>query len=210
MIETLLLAALLASGSAASQARDLRSVELVDYDCQSAIGGRRTTLFANGTLRLRIREGEETRMVLKELTPDQLTGYLNRLREVDLSESESISSTMSGDWVEQCELDLDLHESPRDASPHFSFGRYDSVDLALKRVINIAEEISLWAEEQAIMGAFPRHYRPRPGDILERRDGVVFEVIAYTSDKRGIELWGVEQPLVIYVGSMTSSAPSSA
>ena len=45
----------------------------------------------------------------------------------------------------------------------------------------------------------PHVYVPEPGDILERVDGVLFDVIGLTGDKKGIELFGVEQPLTLYV-----------
>lgn len=195
----------LLAGAGSSQLRDLRSVERVDYDCSSDIGRRQMTLFANGTVRLRLWNAEgEHDMLLKELDPDQLEGYLNRLREIDLSESEERREGPAGEWVQKCRLELDLYDGAPDddrgAQPtRFLFGRYDSVSLALSRVIGIAEEISLWAEEQSVVAEFPRGYEPRPGDILERRDGVLFEVIALTSDQRGVELWGVDQPLVVYV-----------
>lgn len=188
--------ALALAAPGAGQHLDLRTVEVVDYDCSSDIGRRRMTLFANGTVRLRLRQGEEEKMLLKELAPDQLAGYLNRLREIDLSESEGTREGLSGDWIEQCELALDLLEA---GAARFSFGRRDSVSLALSRAISIAEEIANWAEERAVEAEFPPGYEPRPGDILERRDGVLFEVITLTGDQRGVELWGVDQPLVVYV-----------
>lgn len=176
--------------------RDLRSWELLDYDCSSDLGRHRTTLFANGTVRLKIRDGQNETMVLRELSPAELSGYLNRLREEDLSETESSARSAGGEWVDRCELTLDLGDRPM---RRFSFGRYDSVSLALSRVVGITDEIIAWAEEEVVVADFPEDYEPRPGDILKRRDGTLFKVIALTSDKRGVELWGVEQPLVIYV-----------
>lgn len=200
-----LLAALAFATAAEGQHRDLRGVERVDLDCSSDIGRRQMTLFGNGTVRLRTWEGEAgPRMLLRELDPGELSGYLNRLREIDLSESEETRESPAGEWIQQCELELDLFEHEAEEAPNrgptrFSFGRYDSVSLALSRVIAIAEEIALWVEEQAVVAEFPAGYEPRPGDVLERADGLLFEVIAFTSDNRGVELWGVDQPLVVYV-----------
>ncbi len=204
-IATALCGVLLLAAPGEGQPRDLRSVELFDYDCSSNIGRRQVTLFANGTVRFRLWSGEEEpEMRLEELDPDELAGYVNRLREIDLSESEEQRESLAGEWIQKCELVLDLWEGApeddREPQPNrFRFGRYDSVSLALSRIIRIVEEISLRAEETATAAEFPSGYEPAPGDVLERRDGVLFEVIALTSDQRGVELWGVDQPLVVYV-----------
>lgn len=204
-IASSLLTLLLLAPPGTGGSRDLRSVELVDFDCSSDIGRRRMTLFANGTVRVRLwADDVEQDMLLKELNPQELTGYVNRLREIDLSESEESRQSPTGDWIQQCELVLDLYgdqpEDEREPQPtHFVFGRYDSVSLALSRVIGIAEEISLRVQEQAVVAEFPVGYEPQSGDILERQDGTLFEVIAFTSDNRGVELWGVDQPMVVYV-----------
>jgi len=176
--------------------RDLRSWELLDLDCASDLGYHRMTLFANGTVRLKVRDEEADRMKLRELNPDELTGYLNRLRGEDLSESESSARSTSGSWVEVCELTLELEDG---RLQDFRFGRFDSVDLALSHIVQIAGEITAWAEKEVVVTDFPKDYRPKPGDVLKRKDGILFEVVALTSDKRGVELRGLEQPLVIYV-----------
>ncbi len=205
-IAAALLGALLLTPPTSGQSRDLRVVEVFDYDCSSDIGRRKTTLFANGTIRVRRwADDEEQQMLLKELNPDELRGFVNRLREIDLSESEESRASPAGEWIQKCELVLDLYydqppDEDREAQPNrFRFGRYDSVSLSLSRVIGVAEEVSLWAEERAIVADFPPGYEPSPGDVLERQDGLLFEVIAFTSDNRGVELWGVDQPLVVYV-----------
>ncbi len=194
------------AGALAAETRDLRSVEVVEYDCSSEIGRRRMTLFGNGTVRLQTWAGEspEPVMRLKELNPDELIGFVNRLREVDLSESEESRASPVGDWIQKCTLELDLHElaagDGEDRGPtRFEFGPYDSVSLALSRVVAIADEMAVAAEEQALVGNFPVGYEPLPGDILERSDGALFEVVAFTSDQRGVELLGVDQPMVVYV-----------
>lgn len=182
--------------SGSGQAPDPRSWEVLDYDCASEIGRHRMTLFGNGTVRIKVREGETEEMRLRELAPDELSGYLGRLRAEDLSESESSARSAAGDWVDTCELTLDLDQG---AEQVFRFGRFDSLSLALSRVVAVADEIDAWAAEEVVATDFPSDYRPRPGDVLERKDGVLFEVIALTSDRRGVELWGVDQPLVVYV-----------
>jgi hypothetical protein len=184
------------SDTSTGQLRDLRSWEVLDFDCSSDIGRRRVTLFGNGTVRLKVREGESEEMSLRELAPEELTGYLQRLRDEDLTESESSARSAGGEWVESCELALDLDDGPERV---FRFGRYDSLSLALSRIVAIAQEIDARAQDGTIATDFPKDYVPRSGDILRRKDGLLFEVIALTSDKRGVELWGVDQPLVVYV-----------
>lgn len=192
----------LSAAPAIAQYQDLRSLELLDYDCVSEINSRRVTLFGNGTARLKLVTAGEPSMLLKELAPDELDGYLNRFREIDLSETESVGHSASGDWVARCTLELDLPAEGEEVPPArvtFSFAQFDSLSLALSRVVGIADEIANWVQEQAITADFPYGYEPSPGDVLRRKDGVLFEVIAFTSDLNGVEMWGVEQPLVIYV-----------
>lgn len=199
LVSVLTLGLQVAAAAAASEesgSRDLRSWELLDLDCSSELGFHRMTLFANGTVRIKTSEGETERMTLRELAPERLTGYLNRLRQEDLSESESSARSASGDWVEICELTLELEDGQFQS---FRFGRFDSVDLALSHIVQIAGEITVWAEKELVVTDFPRGYKPKPGDVLKRKDGLLFEVVALTSDKRGVELRGVNQPLVIYV-----------
>jgi hypothetical protein len=45
----------------------------------------------------------------------------------------------------------------------------------------------------------PAGYEPRPGDVLRRHDGELYEVITLTADRQGVELQGVEQPLTLFV-----------
>lgn len=195
---------LLAAAVAASGSRDLRTVEVLDVDCASDLHRNRMTLFGNGTVRLRTWQEEVEEMRLRELNDDEFRGFMNRLREIDLSEAEEGRESASGEWIETCVLTLDLYEDPAeedgDRGPtRFTFAGYDSVSLALSRVIGISDELRLLVEEQAIAADFPPRYVPSPGDILKRQDGVLFEVIAFTADERGVELWGVDQPLVVYV-----------
>ena len=45
----------------------------------------------------------------------------------------------------------------------------------------------------------PAGYDPLSGDLLERTDGVRFEVVGKTLDGLGVELSSPDQPLTIYV-----------
>jgi hypothetical protein len=173
-----------------------RTTEVVRYDCANDLGRREVTLFGNGTVRLRDGLRDQEAMGLAELDPDELAGALRRLAGEDLSEVRSLPTGVDGSWVEQCKLDLAL---PGSAARRYEFGRYDALPLPLSRVLRVVEDLA--AKVQTLEGAraLPADYEPRPGDVLERTDGQLFEIYAFTTDNRGLELWGVDQPLTLYV-----------
>ena len=169
-----------------------RSHELLDYECRSDLGRRRVTLFANGTVRVWEGLHESQRMTLGELGPDELAAFVRRLRDEDFSEVATVAGT-DGAWVERCALRLALAgQSPR----RYDFGRYDSLPMALASTVRLADEIALVALP---LDRLPAGYEPRPGDVLRRVDGVLFEVLRRTADGKGLELLGKQQPLVIFV-----------
>lgn len=193
-----------------------RSRELLRLDCASDIGRREITLFANGTVRLRESQmeqeafepseigaswkepGQTSRMFLGELEPEQLEVYLRRLRHENLAETDDrYGGVVVGEWVERCRLELAL---PGRTPRHFDFGRYDSLDLSLSRILAIVDELPqhVQSEEGAERG-IPGGYEPEIGDVLRRRDGNLFEVVLFTTDGRGVELQGVEQPVTVIV-----------
>ena len=176
---------------------DRRSHELVRRECRAVIDTEDVTLFANGTVRLIAKHEEERSVQLTELTPDEVQAFLRRVREVDLSEEDPVGVNLQGDWVEQCELYLDV--TVGEEPTRYRFGRYDSLSLALSRVNRVADDLLEVVKERSPTTGLPYGYVPQPGDVLERVDGVLFEVIGLTGDKKGIELIGVEQPLTIYV-----------
>ena len=190
-------AVLLVVGVASGAEQDRRSHELVRRECRAVIDTEDVTLFANGTVRLISKHQDERTVRLTELTPDEVDAFVRRVQEVDLSEEDSAGVTLQGDWVEQCELylDVDPEQDPR----RYRFGRYDSLSLALSRINRVADDLLQVVVERAPTVGLPHGYVPESGDILERVDGVLFEVIGLTGDKKGIELIGVEQPLTIYV-----------
>jgi hypothetical protein len=172
---------------------DLRGVVLLDLDCRSQLGRWAVTLFANGTVRRR----QDEEILLTELTPEELGAYLRRLAGEDLSETDPDSSSVDGEWVERCALELAL---PEQRARNFTFARYASLSLALSRVVAIARELGERAEREDLATRhLPVDYKARQGDVLERRDGVLYEVVGFTSDSRGVELEGVEQPFTLYV-----------
>ena len=165
-------------------------------DCLGESGHADVTLFANGTIRVREGEEPERQMRLAELPLDVLRAYVNRLEEIDLSETEAGVPDTELRWTGRCQIELGIGD---DEPQVFQFGPFDSLSLALSRVNTIVGELVVEVEERLPKGHLPRDYQPRAGDILVRTDGSRFKVIAYTSDKKGIELQGIEQPLTIYV-----------
>jgi hypothetical protein len=173
-----------------------RSIEVLRYGCASELGRREVTLFANGTVRLREGAPGEDWMGLAELNPDELTGAIHRLEEEDLGEIGQLPSGVEGTWVERCTFSLQLAGRKLQL---FRFGRYDTLPLALSRVIRVAEDVAAKVLDVRGNEELPPDYEPRPMDILKRRDGEHFRVLGFTADKLGVELEGVNIPLSVYV-----------
>jgi len=192
----LLLLLLLPLPAAAAGAPDPRSVEIFDLDCGSPLGRREITLFGNGTVRRREGEPGKEEMGLAELSPDELDGAKRRLAEEDLGEIDVLPHGVEGDWVERCVLRLALAGRP---ARSFRFGRYDTLPLPLSRVLRVVEDLAGKVGDVKGREHLPEGYEPRPGDRLKRTDGQLFEVISFTADDKGVELWGVDQPLTLYV-----------
>jgi hypothetical protein len=171
-------------------------VQIVVYDCRNELGRREVTLFGNGTIRLR--EGELGRewVGLAELGPDEMQAYLNRLGEEDLSKMEHLPRGVEGKWVEKCDLKVQLADQPLRS---FQFGRYDTLPLALSRVLRVTEDMAAEVEDLKGDEQLPVDYEPRKGDILKRTDGELFKVFSISSDNRSLEMQGVKQPLTLYV-----------
>jgi hypothetical protein len=175
---------------------DERTTEIVRLDCGSALGYREVTLFGNGTVRLKDGERGKERMGLAELGPDEMDGALRRLAAEDLSETDEQTRGPEGDWIERCELKLALPGKP---ARSFRYGRYDSLSLPLSRVLRVVSDLA--AKVQVMEGAehLPEGYEPRVGDVLKRVDGQLFEVFEFTTDKKGVECHGVDEPVTLYV-----------
>jgi hypothetical protein len=191
-----LLLALDGTGEAGVGQPDPRSVILVREDCASALGRREVTLFANGTVRLREGPPGQEEMRLGEVGPDEAAAFARRLAEPDLSETDTEEQAPGGAGVEACTLDLTLPDrEPR----RFRFGRYASHSLALRAVLDVVRDIEEVAVSAVRESDLPVRYEPRPGDLLERADGLRFEVVAFTVDGGAVELSSPDQPLTIYV-----------
>ncbi len=179
---------------------DPRSHELLMVRCSSLLAERELTLFGNGTLRLRKIQDEEKSLQLAELPPEVFAGYRRSL----LEEGDTRRRVPrvprrgpGGEWVEQCALTLhpDLSRPPR----LFRFSRVDALSLELSRLVSIADALFREVELREVTDGFPVDYRPRVGDVVLRADGSEFEVRRFTADARGVELEGLQQPLVLYV-----------
>ncbi len=188
----LLLAALPAWG-----ADDDRSTEILRYECRTDVARRETTLFANGTIRLRKGQIGNEKMGLAELAPDKLEGFVNRLAAEDLSEAKSPDKGPEGSWIERCELRLQL---PGKDLQTYHFGQYDPLSLNLSHVVHIAQELEKKVTIVKEADDLPAGYEPRPGDVLKHAgDGNRFRVVSFTSDNKGVELEGIDQPIELYV-----------
>lgn len=176
---------------------DDRSFEIVRYDCVTDTTRHEITLFRNGTIRVRDGLIKHEWMGLAELGPDELQGFLNRLGEEDLSLAESPEKGVEGSWVERCVLRLQL---PGKDLKTFRFGHYDPLGLNLSRVVRIADELGGKVQLVKDADTLPADYVPELGDVLKRvGDGQRFRIVAFTSDKKGIELQGVDVPLEVYI-----------
>jgi len=173
-----------------------RTTEVFRLDCASALSHREVTLFRNGTIRLRDGERGKEQMGLAELGPDEMDGALRRLAAEDLSEIGVMPRGVEGDWVERCVLVLALPDRP---SRTFRYGRYDTLPLAFSRVLRVVDDMALKVQQLAGSERLPEGYEPRSGDVLKRTDGHLFEVFAFTEDKKGVEMQGIDEPLTLYV-----------
>jgi hypothetical protein len=178
-----------------------RSLERVRYDCRSETDRRDVTLFANGTLRLRQGVPGHESMWLVELSPEERDAYLARLAGDSREEAEADSQTVGGDWVERCRFLIHL---PGRLPEEYALGRFDSLSLALRRAVTVAEDLVARVDQSIPPeGAtrLPTEYRPQVGDELRRSDGSWFRVDGYTSDGTGVELSAIEDPIVLYVAT---------
>jgi hypothetical protein len=178
------------------QRRDPRTTRVLTEICRSTISTRDLTLFANGTIRLREGTPGSESLALAEIERSEVAAIRRRLGALDLSETDARTSGPSGDWVERCRLILERDPEPPAV---FEYGHLDPPSLALEGVLRIVEELVEKVRRGGAESDIPPGYRPALGDRLERRDGVLFEVVGPTADGGMFELRGVDAPLTVYV-----------
>ena len=143
--------------------------------------------------------GEEREVVLRELAElerSELDGFVARLLDVDLHEAQSLRSGITGEWISQCGLRLALPDRPAE---FYRYGRFDVLPHSLETIRQVLGDLETLARARAIHGELPKGYEPRLGDFVRRADGELFEVVGFTSDGRGVELSGINQPITLYI-----------
>lgn len=178
-------------------ALDRRSHELVRLDCSSGTLSRNLSLFANGTVRIRDKGGPDPGLRLAELEESELDGFRERLAEIDLSETPSPIRGPSGETLEECWLRLELTGGLID---EYRFPRLAALPLALGRLLAVLDDLMSLAEErQRLSAGLPASYQPRVGDVLIKADGSRHRVVRVTAEGAGVEIIGLESPLVLYL-----------
>lgn len=193
----LVVAAALAPG--ASEADD-RSTELFVYRCSNELGRRDVTLFANGTVRVRQGMWEAQALYLDELLPEEKESYVARLREfqaaADPMQTQLPGGAPQGDWVERCVIHLDLPGAPAE---EWQFSTLQVPPLVVSHLVQLAEDLAAYTRAPASVDRVPGDYEPRRGDVLRDVDGDRFRVIGLTTDRRAVELEGLDSPLRVFV-----------
>jgi hypothetical protein len=178
------------------------------------VGREEVTLFANGTVRLRRGPLGGEQMVLGEIPPDEVAALVRELGAEPLAEAGAGSAGPEGEWVGSCLLELPvLGDGEGTGGPgvpggaeevgSFRYRDFDSLSLPLARLVARVDELAERVAARAAAGRLPSGYRPRPGDVLRRSDGVLFRIVRDTAALEGMpvgwELQGVTQPLAVYI-----------
>jgi hypothetical protein len=193
---SLLLLLAVGPGAAAAPPADPRSSILVHERCASELETRDLTLFGNGTIRLREGPPGSERLVLRELGRPELEAIRRRIDAVDPGELRGADATASGEWTAVCALEL---RSATGEEIRLRYGGLDSGGLELDGIRRVVETLVELARAEAYSVEIPAGWRPAPGDRLERNDGLVFEVVGFTSDGKAIELTALDQPIQVFV-----------
>lgn len=173
--------------------------EILRLECSSELGYRDVVLFSDGVARVKekLENDEQPTLLLHDFPPDDYQAFVRRL-EMDRAPAagDLTERGPGGAWVEECRLVVTL---PGELREEEHFGPFDTLSLALSRRLTIAREIRQAVRAAARLSSLPRGYQARRGDVLERRDGMLFEVLRETGDGGGLEMKGVEQPLTLYI-----------
>jgi hypothetical protein len=172
---------------------------VVEWTCWNSLSRRVVTLFANGTVRRKESAGGESTLWLGELDPPRLEAFERRLAEPDTSETDrGAALAPEGPWIEQCEIDLRL---PLRRGWKFAYGRFDTLPLSVSQMVRVLEDVAAVAEQRVGLDRLPDGYQARVSDVLRRRDGMLFRVVAVSTDKLTVELSGTVAPLTLYLNA---------
>jgi len=187
-------------GAGTGAGADKRSTVRFEYSCESDLGGRDVTLFANGTVRLREGPWDHRELYLDELLPEELESTLRRLEDIhrgaDRRSTSLPTAVAEGGWVGRCQVRLALAGAEEWS---YSFSDYEVAPLEVSSLVHLADHLAEGTRPPAGRERIPAGYEPERGDVLRTAEGQRFEVIRPTTDGRGIELRGLDSPVSIFV-----------
>lgn len=180
-----------------------RSWDVFQHLCSNPLGSRELTLFLDGTIRLRVRDQEGGEVRLGDLDEEGLARVYATLRSTqagigregkEWTASPSQGRGFSGEFLQDCEVRLRL---PNLEQKSFRFSPMEITPLWLGQLRQLAEDLAERTEPM-VHRALPRSYQPRYGDLLRRRDGVIFRYVGATSDHKAWIMEQVGQPITTY------------
>lgn len=179
-----------------------RTWELFRQSCSSPLGKRELTLFLDGTIRLRVRDQEGQDIRLGELPAEPLARTYANLRATQLGigregkewTQPSQGRSLAGEFLQECEVHLQL---PGLEVKNFLFTPMEITPLWLGQLRQLAEELAE-RTEKLVHAGLPKDYEPQHGDLLRRRDGVIFRFVGKTSDQKAWMVEQVGQPITTY------------
>ncbi len=186
----------IAQQGVAGPTQDPRSTTWLGYTCSNSLGRRDITLFANGTVRLREGLWESQAVYLHELGPEELEAERELLIRVfepgATSRQEIPQGAVVGEWVERCEVVLEV---PGSQPLTYRFGQFEVPPLEVARLVQMAEDLAALTRPLDSIERLPASYQPRSGDILIDAEGGRFLVIGLTADGKGLEVESLTVPM---------------
>lgn len=181
---------------------DPRAWELFRHYCGNSLGRRELSVFLDGTVRFRVRDKSGEEVKLGELSQMAVTRVYTQVRETTrgLGREDRIwlqtpvQRGFSGEMQQECGIDIRL---PDDPIQSFRFSPMEITPLWLGQLRQLAEELSERAEPLTSSG-LPKGYEPRFGDVLRRRDGILFRFVGLTSDSKAWMVEQIGQPVTTY------------
>ena len=177
---------------------DPRSIVIFEQQCASDRGSQVVTLFANGTVRLKIIEGKEPESVvslyLLELSPEETEALRGQLRDslpTDGYLPERDGGDVSGLGVEHCRMTIDTE---RRRPIQLIYGPLEVPSLRVERWQVFAADLVRRALPKEEPETLDEAYKPRIGDILLDTTGQRYRV-RWISIEGLVELDGIDQPI---------------